>query len=217
MINIILADDHPLVREGIEKVLDRDEYEFEITSRVSNAEELMEKLESQEELPDLLILDIAMPGKSGLDILKDVHSEYPEMPVLMLSMHPEERFAVRSIKSGAYGYLNKSSVTEELVQAIKTIVLEKKRYISPSVAEQLAMDINSDHLDQPHERLSDREFQVMRKIASGQKAKDIAEELNLSVRTIHTYRLRMMEKMGLKSDVEITRYALSHHLIEEEA
>jgi DNA-binding NarL/FixJ family response regulator len=213
MIKLILADDHPLVREGIEKVLKTEDLQFELIS-VSNSEELMSQLER--ELPDLLILDIAMPGKSGLDILKEVHQKYEKLPVLMLSMHPEERFAVRTIKSGAYGYVNKRSVTEELVQAIKTIVEKKKRYISESVAEQLALDINSDHLDAPHEKLSDREFQVMRNIAAGKKAKEIAEELNLSVRTIHTYRLRMMEKMNLKSDVAITRYAMAHHLIDDE-
>lgn len=212
MINAIIADDHPLVREGVKKVIRRGDLDAEISGEASSAGELLDLLEQG--LPDLVILDFGMPDKSGLDVLKEITSKYEGLPVLMLSMHPEERFAVRTLKAGAYGYINKESVTDQLLEAIETIVLEKKRYISQSVAEQLAEEVNNNGRS-PHDRLSDREFQVMCKIASGMKVKEIAEELSLSPRTIHTYRLRLMEKMELRSDVAITRYALSHQLVEE--
>lgn len=213
MIKVIIADDHPLVREGIKKVLRRGDLDVEIISEASNSVELMDALDKK--LPDLTILDIGMPGQSGLDMLKEIRQNFNDLPVLMLSMHPEDRFAVRSLKSGAYGYLNKESVTEKLIEAVKTIVIENKRYISSKVAEQLAREINDNGSTAPHEKLSDREFQVMCMIASGKKVSEIAEELDLSARTIHTYRSRLMEKMDLKSNVAITRYALTHHLIDE--
>lgn len=213
MINVIIADDHPLVREGVKKVLKKGSLDIEVTCEASSADELMNRLHTSN--PDLVILDIGMPGKSGLDMLKEINHKYDGLPVLMLSMHPEDRFAVRSIKAGAYGYINKESVTNKLVEAVETIVKKRKRYISDAVAEQLALELNDDKSKRPHERLSDREYQVMCMIASGKKVKEIASKLSLSPRTIHTYRSRLMEKMDLKSNVAITRYALSHHLIDE--
>ncbi len=215
MIEVQIADDHPVVREGVEKILKKGDLEVTVTAQASDAEELLEQLEVK--LPDIVILDIALPGKSGLDVLKIINQKYDDLPVLMLSMHPEERFAIRSLKAGAYGYLNKGSMTEKLIEAIDQIVNKGKKYISEPVAEQLAMEVNGadDNSMLPHKKLSDREFQVMCKIASGQKVKEIAEELSLSARTIHTYRSRLMEKMDLGSNVAITRYALSHHLIDE--
>lgn len=212
MINILVADDHPLVREGLKNVVDKSTIDIKVVGEASNANELLEKLRDTK--PDIVILDIAMPGKSGLDVLKEIKEFYPKLPVLMLSMHPEERFAVRSLKAGASGYLTKSSISDQLVNAIRKIVTQKKKYISPSVAEQLAnrVDLNS---DKPlHESLSDREYQIFCMIASGKNVKTIAGELSLSSQTVHTYRARIKDKMHLDSNVEITRYALENNLID---
>lgn len=212
MITILVADDHPLVREGLKNVVDKSTIDIEVIGEASNANELLKKLQNTK--PDIVILDIAMPGKSGLDVLKEIKEFYPKLPVLMLSMHPEERFAVRSLKAGASGYLTKSSISDQLVNAIRKIVTQKKKYISPSVAEHLAnrVDLNS---DKPlHESLSDREYQIFCMIASGKNVKTIADELSLSSQTIHTYRARIKDKMHLDSNVEITRYALENNLID---
>lgn len=212
MINILVADDHPLVREGLKNVVDKSTIDIKVVGEASNANELLEKLRETE--LDIVILDIAMPGKSGLDVLKEIKEFYPKLPVLMLSMHPEERFAVRSLKAGASGYLTKSSISEQLVKAIRKIVTQKKKYISPSVAEHLAnrVDLNS---DKPlHESLSDREYQIFCMIASGKNVKTIADELSLSSQTVHTYRARIKEKMRLDSNVAITRYAMENNLID---
>lgn len=212
MIKILVADDHPLVREGMKKMVSQNTIDIKIVGEAEDAHELMDKL--REDLPDLVTLDIAMPGKSGLDVLKEIKELYPNLPVLMLSMHPEDRFAVRALKAGASGYLTKSSISEQLVNAIRKIVVEKKKYISAEVAEQLAerVDINNDKA--PHDALSDREYQIMCMIASGGKVNDIAEKLSISTQTVHTYRARIKKKMRLESNVEFTRYALEQNLIE---
>ncbi len=212
MIKVIITDDHPLVREGLKKVVEQGNIDIEVVQEASNAAELLNML--SKDLPDIVVLDIAMPGRSGLDVLKDIKELYPKLPVLMLSMHPEDRFATRAIKAGASGYLTKTGISDELVTAIRVIVTQNKRYISPAVAEQLAqqMDISSEKT--LHETLSDREYQILCMIASGKKISKIAEELSLSVQTIHTYRARLKEKMNLKTNVEFTRYALENHLID---
>lgn len=212
MIKIFIADDHPLVREGLKKIADQGTIDLEVIGEASEGNELMEKLEDAD--PDLLILDIAMPGKSGLDVLKEVKDFYPDLPVLMLSIHPEDRFAVRSLKAGAHGYLNKRSISDKLITAIRRIVIQQKKYISQDVAEQLASRVDMSGDKPLHESLSDREFQVMCMIASGKEVNEIAEELSLNVQTVHTYRSRIKEKMGLKSNVEFTRYALENNLID---
>ncbi len=212
MINVVIADDHPLVREGLKKVVDQTTIDIKVIGEASDAGELLELLREKD--PDIVILDIAMPGKSGLDVLKDIKEYHPGLPVLILSMHPEDRFAIRSLKAGASGYLTKSSISEQMVSAIRKIVVEKKRFISPAVAEQLAdrVDVNS---NKPlHEELSDREYQIMCMIGSGKKVNEIAEELSISKQTVHTYRSRIKDKMKLKSNVEITRYALKHNLVD---
>ena len=209
MINVAVADDHPLMLEGIKKVL-QNEIDMTVSSESSGANKLLDAL--NEYLPDIAILDITMPGKSGLDLLKDLKMQYPDLPVLILSIHPPDRFAVRALKAGAHGYLCKSSIGNELVKAIREIINRKKKYITSDVADLLAQQV--DPTKSPsHENLSDREFQVMYMIADGKDVAAIASELSLSPHTIHTYRSRIKEKMNLESDVAITRYAINNNLI----
>lgn len=212
MINIIVADDHPLLREGVKKILKEQTSDIRVVQEASNAGELLEQLNNSQ--PDLVILDITMPRKSGLDVLKDLQDIYPKLPVLILSMHPEDRFAIRAIKAGARGYLNKSSIGEELVEAIRLIVTQKRRYINSSVAEELAHQIGVPAVEFPHKALSDREFQVFYMIVSGKKISDIAEDLSLSIQTIHTYKTRLKKKMAMTSNADLTRYAIQHNLID---
>lgn len=212
MIKVFIADDHPLVREGLKKVVDQSTIDIKVIGEAADAHQLMECLRNKN--PDILVLDITMPGKSGLDALKDVKQFYPDLPVLILSIHPEERFAVRLLKAGADGYLNKSSISEQLIIAIRKIVTQKKKFISASVAEELANRVDSQGEELPHEALSDREYQILCMIASGKATGEIAEELSLSPQTVHTYRARIKDKMGLKSNVEFTRYAFQQNLID---
>ncbi|PAU94389.1 DNA-binding response regulator [Aliifodinibius salipaludis] len=155
-----------------------------------------------------------MPGNSGLELFKQIHNFYPDLPVLLLSVHSEERFAIRALKAGAYGYLNKASISDELIKAIRKIVTENRKYITPEVAEQLASQVDMDKEGALHEQLSDREFEVLCMIATGKEVNDIAEELSLSPQTIHTYRARIKEKINISSNVEMTRYAIENNLIE---
>lgn len=209
MIKVAIADDHPLMREGIKKVLNK-EIDFDLIAEASKGSEVLGMLEK--ELPDILILDISMPEKSGLELIKDVRAVYLNLPILILSIHPEERFAVRCIKSGADGYINKSSITEELVKAIRKITHEKRKYITQEVAEQLALQVGNS--GRPlYESLSDREFEVLCLIADGKDVQKIAKELSLSPHTIHTYRSRIKEKLNLSSNVELARYAIQNGLI----
>jgi DNA-binding NarL/FixJ family response regulator len=213
MIDIIVADDHPLLREGIKKILKEQTSDIRIVKEAANAGDLLKHL--NDGLPDLVILDITMPRKSGIDALKDLKDIYPNLPVLILSMHPEDRFAIRAIKAGAMGYLNKSSIGEELVEAIRMIVTQKRRFINASVAEELARQIGgADGNELPHLSLSDREFQVFHLIVSGKKISSIAEDLSLSVQTIHTYKTRLKKKMNMASNADLTRYAIKHNIID---
>lgn len=212
MINILIADDHPLVREGLKNVVGQSTIDIQVVGEASDAHELMERL--KETVPDIVILDIAMPGKSGLDVLKEIKDFYPDLPVLILSMHPEERFAIRSLRAGASGYLTKSSISDQMVKAIRKIVVEKRKYISPELAEELAARVDMSNDGALHESLSDREYQIFCMIASGKKVNDIAEELSIGVQTVHTYRSRIKDKMKLGTNVEITRYALENNLID---
>ncbi|WP_372636681.1 response regulator [Fodinibius sp.] len=211
MIKIIIADDHPLIREGIKKVV-RQEKDLHVIGEAGDGHEVVDLLE--QEMPQILILDITMPGKSGLELLKQINEQYPKLPVLILSVHSEERFAVRALKAGAYGYLTKSSISDELIKAIRKIATQKRKYITAKVADQLASQVDINKKVLPHEQLSDREFQIFCMIASGQSVTEIAEEFSLSPQTIHTYRTRIKEKMNLESNVEIARYAIEHNLIE---
>lgn len=211
MIKVVVADDHPFIREGIKKVVNS-KIDLDLIGEAEDGTELWKILENN--IPDILILDITMPGKSGLELLKEINNLYPDLPVLILSIHSEERFAIRALKAGAYGYLTKSSISEELIKAIRKITTENRKYITNEVAEHLASQVNVNKESPMHEELSDREFQVLRMIASGKKVKEIAEKLSLSSQTIHTYRTRIKEKLNLSSNVEMTRYAFENNLVE---
>jgi len=209
VINIAIADDHVLIREGLKKILNA-ESDMKVVAEAINVVELFKALGRL--AVNVVLLDISMPGESGLDALKELHQKYPRVPVLILSIHPEKRFAVRALKAGASGYIMKQSAVEELVQAIRKVVAGGK-YVSAALAEQMATDLNVS--DKPlHETLSDREFQVMRLIAGGKKSHEIAEELSVSLSTVNTYRSRILEKMNMQSNVELARYAIENGLIE---
>ncbi len=210
IIRIVIADDHSFLREGIKKTI-QDEMDMKIVGEASNAFEALEIIKELE--PDIAIMDISMPGKSGLDVLKDLKAMKKKFKILILSMHPEDRFAIRALKAGASGYLTKESAPDELVKAIRTLLTGRK-YVSKALADKL-VDILSDTSDKlPYEQLSDREYEVFIKIASGMKAVDIATELSISVHTVNTYRARILEKMNMNSNVELSQYAMHNNLID---
>ena len=207
---ILIADDHALLRCGLKLILKEAFKDAEF----GETEDSRQALESALEHPwDLVILDISMPGRGGLDVLKELHALRPAIPVLVLSMYTERQFAVRSFRVGASGYLTKSSAGAELISAVKRI-LAGGRYVSTALAEQLASALGPIGTGMLHERLSDREFQILRLIASGKTVKEIATELNLSGNTISTYRTRILEKMNLRTNAQLTHYAISNKLIE---
>lgn len=208
MIRIVIADDHAVVRQGLRMILS-EQSDMKIVGEAKNTLEALDLL--QDRASDILILDLSMPGRSGLDFLSDVHAKYPRLKVLVLSMLPEELFAKRVLKSGASGYLSKGSPPLDLIHAIRKIH-NGGRYISPSLAEILASDLGAESEAPPHERLSDREFQVLLRIASGQPLTAIADDLSLSTKTVTTYRARILQKMHLRSNADLTRYVLEHHL-----
>jgi len=209
VIRILIADDHAVVRKGVRHILS------ELPDKVcaheaADSTEVMKRVRKDDY--DLVLLDIAMPGKDGLETLKEIKSEKPKLPVLILSMFPEEQFAFRALKSGASGYLTKESIPEELIKAIQKI-LKGGKYISESFSDELLVSMGRDFEQLPHENLSDREYQVMLMIASGKTRKEIAEKLFLSVKTVSTYRTRILEKMGLKTNADLTNYVAKHNLI----
>ncbi|MBL8376949.1 MAG: response regulator transcription factor [Burkholderiales bacterium] len=210
MIRVMVADDHAIVRKGLIEIA-RESREIEIRGEASEYSSLMRLL--RDDVCDVLLLDIAMPGKNGIDVLKVVHEQFPKTRVLILSMYPEDQYAIRALKAGASGYLTKDSAPDRLVEAILTVARNKK-YITAKVAEMLATHLVSDSAASPHEALSDREFQTMRLIASGKQLSQIAEELSLSPKTVSVYRARVLEKMQLKNNAEITHYAIRHGLVE---
>jgi DNA-binding NarL/FixJ family response regulator len=208
--HILIADDHGVVRRGLKEIL-ADALPGTNFSEAGNGDEVLSHLEKTK--TSLLVLDISMPGRSGMDVLRDVKHAYPRLPVIILSVHPEDQYAVRCLRAGAAAYINKDSAAEELAAATKTI-LNGGRYISASLAEQLIGNLDQP-VDKPlHELLSDREHEVMKMIAAGVPLTDIGESLHVSVKTISTYRARIMEKMQMKSNAELTRYAMTHGLID---
>jgi DNA-binding NarL/FixJ family response regulator len=209
MIKVLIADDHPIVRQGLHQIL-KETSEIVVTGEASNGAEVLDETSKNEY--DVVLLDISMPGRSGLDILRQLKREKPDLHVLILSTYPEEQYAVRALKDGASGYLTKASAPEELITAIKKVALGRK-YVSSALAEKLAFALEEDTQKPPHETLSDREYQVMCMIASGKTVNEIAKELALSVKTISTYRARILEKMKMKNNAEITFYAIKQGLV----
>lgn len=210
MIKVLIADDHPLLRAGLKHVLER-EPDFGPPGEAKDAPDLLEKIEKQ--TWDVVVLDITMPGRNGLEVLVDIRRRRPTLPVLMLSMHSEEQYAIRSIKSGASGYLTKTKAPAELVSAIRR-VLSGKRYVSATLGEVLANVIENGEKRPLHEILSDREYHVVCRIATGKSISQIAEETALSVKTVSTYRARALEKMKMRTNAELTRYAIHAGLVE---
>ena len=209
MIRVIIADDHPLLRRGIKDIIE-DEADMEVVAEAGSGQELLSQLERSE--CDVILLDIGMPGRDGLDALSDIRRKYPKTPVLILSVYSEDQFGPRVLKSGAAGYMNKEAACDQLVQAIRKICTGGK-YVSPGLAEKIASDLAADHSMPPHEKLSDREYQVMRMIASGKTVGEIARELCLSEKTISTHRARILEKMEMKTNAQLTYYAVHNDLV----
>lgn len=206
---ILLADDHTMFREGVKQLL-TNTTEFEVVDEANDAAQVIQKV--QDTKCDVVILDISMPGRDGIDVLKQIRQIKPQLHVLVLSMYPEDQYAFRAIKAGASGYLTKNRASSELIEAIRKVAAGRK-YISPDVAEQLAVDLGRD-VDKPlHQRLSDREYQVMRMIASGKTVGQIAVELAISISSVSTLRTRILKKLGMKTSAEITHYALKHDLV----
>lgn len=210
MIKILIADDHPIVRQGLKQILS-EEADMGVFGEAQNSQEVLELVRKKDW--DIVVLDITMPGRGGIDVLKELKHQRPKLPVLILSMHPENQYAVRALKAGAAGYVTKGSAQEELVKAIRKI-LRGGKYVSPTLAEKLAFNLEAEAEKPLHERLSDREYQVMTMIASGKTVSQIAEELSLSVKTIDTYRARILEKMKMKTNAELTHYAIKNKLVE---
>lgn len=210
MIRVLIADDHPIVRQGVQKIIDATS-DMRVHGEAIDAPQTLDRACRQPF--DVVLLDLSMPGADGLDLLKEIRRQRPQLHVLVLTMHSEEQFAVRALKAGASGYLTKEAVPEELVRAIRTIVAGR-RYLSASLSERLAASLVDGAPGAPHERLSDREYQVFRRIAAGRASRDISVELGLSVKTVATYRSRVLEKMSMKTNADLVSYAVRNHLTE---
>jgi len=210
MIRILLADDHKMFREGVRGLLDA-RTDMKVVGEAGTGEEALAS--ASETGPDVVILDVSMPGRGGLETVSELKRRNPRVRVLMLTVHPEDRFAVRCLKGGADGYMTKDNASEELIGAIRKVYSGGK-YVSPGLAESLVLSLDRDFGSAPHETLSDREFQVMRMIASARTVSQIAVELCLSVKTISTYRSRILEKLGLRNNAEIMQYAMEQNLVE---
>jgi len=207
---ILIADDHAVIRRGLKQIL-LDEYPSAEIDEAADAEAAIKK--SITGNWDVIISDLSMPGRSGLDLVQHIKQNFPKLPVLILSIHPEEQYAIRALKAGAAGYLNKEAAPEELVMAVQRL-LQGRKYISASIAEKMADELDKEKTNRAsHELLSDRELDVFKLIAGGTSVTDISEKLSLSITTVSTYRARIMNKMNMKSNADLTRYALEHSLI----
>lgn len=210
MIKVIIADDHDLIRDGFKKLLDR-ESDITMAGEAKSAAELFRFLENSR--CDVLVLDISLPDKNGIDVLKEMKIQYPDIRILVLSMHPEERYAVRALRNGAAGYITKGSASEELIKAVRKVALGG-RYISDMLAEELAFAFSDENDKLPHEKLSDREYQILLLLGGGKSVQQIADSLSLSINTVNTYRRRIMEKTSLHGNSELIQYVIQHNLIE---
>ena len=209
MINVLIVDDHTVVRKGLRQILSNDP-QFKVVGEAASGEEVLGLVETLK--VETVVLDITMPGRNGLDVLKDLKRRYPRIPVLILSMHPEDQLAIRVLRAGASGYITKESAPDELIGALRKVCAGGK-YVSPQLAEKLAVFIEDSQGGAPHERLSDREFQVMSMLAMGKTVSEIADELLLSIKTISTYRRRVLEKMKMSTNADLTRYALQNQMV----
>lgn len=210
MTRILIADDHTIVRKGLKQILSEGMKNVDFTESANASETLLEVIRKKF---DIIILDLSMPGRSGLDLLKDIKARSPNLPILVLSMHPEDQYALRVIKAGAMGYMTKDSAPEELVNAVSK-VLKGGTYVSAAISEQLISYLQEPKKASGHETLSDREFHVLQLIASGKTVSEVADVLSLSVKTISTYRSRILEKLNFSTNAEITRYAMQNKLVE---
>jgi two-component system, NarL family, invasion response regulator UvrY len=210
MIRVLIADDHPIVRAGLKQILS-EAADIEVTAEAGDGHELLKLIRKGGS--DVVLLDITMPGLAGLDALKQIMAEKQTIPVLVLSMHAEDQYGIRVLKAGAAGYLMKSAAPDQLVYAIRK-VYRGGRYVSPALAEKMAFGLQTGASGLPHEALSDREYQVLCRIASGKTVKEIGVELSLSEKTISTYRARILEKMNMKSNAELTHYAIKLALVD---
>ena len=208
--NILIADDHPVVRQGLRQMLDQEE-DFHVVGEARNGGEALDLSRSVEW--DVAVLDYNMPDSTGLDLVKELHRKYPQRPVLILSMYPEDRHAVRVLKAGAAGYLTKETAPEELVRAIRKVAGGGK-YVTTALGEKLAQELEEQREGPVHESLSDREYQILWRIASGRTGREIARELTLSPNTVSTYRNRILRKMKMKSNAELMRYAVKYQLVD---
>jgi two-component system invasion response regulator UvrY len=210
VIRILVVDDHVVVREGIRRIVEEADG-MEITGEAQSGDEALSKVRTGHF--DVVILDITMPGRNGLDVMRELKAEKTALKIIVLSMHPEEQYAIRSLRDGASAYLTKNCPPEELVEAIRTVACGR-RYITPSVADKLASYVEDESQTPAHQKLSDRELEVLVLIGSGKQVGDIAAELDLSVKTVSTYRARLLVKMGMETNSQLIRYALEHHLAE---
>jgi len=211
MIRIVVADDHTIVREGLKQLLAA-AGDLTVVGEAQNGHEVMERVRALEF--DLLLLDMSMPGKSGIELIRQVRAEKPKLRILILSMHEEHQYAVRAIRAGASGYLTKDSASRQLVEAIRKVATGGA-FISAEVAQQLALGAMPDAQGPAHAALSDREFQVFQLIASGKSVSDIAERLNLSVKTVSTHKSNILQKMNMSTQAELIRYAINHRLVDD--
>ena len=213
MLRIFIADDHPIVREGLKQIIAKTS-DMTVVGEASDGQELLEKVRGHS--IDVILLDISMPGRSGLDVLKQLKTQWPKMRLLVLSQHPEDRYALRVLRAGAAGYMTKESASEQLITAIRKVAAGGK-YVSPSLAETLATELDDPGDKPPHASLSDREYEVMRMMAEGKSVSEIGEELSLSVKTISTYRTRILSKMNMTKNADIIHYGIRYGLIETTA
>lgn len=209
MLRILIGDDHAIIRKGLTQIL-REAYPSALIAEAHDAEEVIKQTVGGEW--DVIICDLSMPGRSGLDVVQHVKQNFPQLPVLILSIHPEEQYAVRALRAGAAGYLSKDAATDELVKAVQR-VLQGRKYVSSAIAEKIAADLHNDSSKPLHETLSDREFDVLKLIAQGKSVSEIAQQLSLGVTTVSTYRARILSKLNMKTNADLVRYSIEHNIL----
>lgn len=209
MTRIVIADDHAIVRQGLRRLIDEHD-DLRVIAEAADSTELLAVVRAQ--VPDIVIMDLSMPGRPGLDVVKDLHAEFPQLPILVLSLHPEEHYALRTLHAGARGYIPKSSSSDELILAIRRVA-EGRRYLTASQAELILDDMGRTGEQPPHMSLSDREFQVLVGLASGLSVTELAGQMSISFKTVSTYRARLLAKLHLRSNADLTAYAIEHALI----